>query len=93
MTATDRPSISIEYCLECCETLRAIQEAQELLLEYEDRIKQVSLIPGGNGVFEVAVDGRLVFSKKRLGRHAEAGELTNLVGSALRHDSACADEL
>ena len=78
------PSITIEYCLECCETLRAVREAQEILVEFEDRIKQVSLVPGGNGVFEVAVDEHLVFSKKRLGRHAEEGELARLVGSALR---------
>jgi len=29
----------------------------------------VELIPSGGGVFEVEADGRLVYSKKRTGRH------------------------
>jgi hypothetical protein len=31
-------------------------------------------------VFEVVVDGTLVFSKKALGRHAKAGEILGLIG-------------
>jgi selenoprotein W-related protein len=30
-------------------------------------------------VFEVTVDGKLVFSKKALGRHAETGEVIRLM--------------
>jgi len=30
-------------------------------------------------VFEVAVDGTLVFSKKKLGRHAAPGEVLGLI--------------
>ena len=67
------PSLSIEYCLECCETLRALHDAQEILMEYEDRISQLTLVPGENGMFEVALGDSLVFSKQRLGRHPEAG--------------------
>jgi|FLYL01.1.fsa_nt_gi selenoprotein W-related protein len=32
---------------------------------------RVELVPGSGGVFEVEVDGRLVFSKKETGRHAD----------------------
>jgi selenoprotein W-related protein len=77
------PTIGIEYCLECCETLRALHEAEGILMQFEDRLQQVVLIPGGNGVFEVTVDDRLIFSKRRLGRHAEEGEVPRLVGEAL----------
>ena len=42
----------------------------------------VELIPSGGGRFEVARDGTLVFSKKALGRHAEAGEVVRLLRSA-----------
>jgi len=35
----------------------------------------VRLVPGSGGVFEVTVDGTLVFSKKALGRHAQPGEV------------------
>jgi selenoprotein W-related protein len=37
------------------------------------------MIPSSGGVFEVAVDGRLVFSKKALNRHAEPGEIVELI--------------
>lgn len=40
----------------------------------------MELIESSGGVFEVTVDGRLVFSKKALGRHAEAGEIVRLIG-------------
>ena len=43
----------------------------------------MSLMPSGGGVFEVIVDGALVFSKKALGRHAEDGEVLPLVSEAL----------
>jgi predicted Rdx family selenoprotein len=33
------------------------------------------LIPGSGGVFDVAADGDLVFSKKAAGRHADPGEI------------------
>lgn len=39
----------------------------------------VSLVPSGGGVFEVDVDGTLVFSKKTLSRHAESGEVVDLI--------------
>ncbi len=41
------------------------------------------MIPSGGGVFEVTLDGTLLFSKKRLGRHAQPGEILRLIASAL----------
>jgi selenoprotein W-related protein len=34
------------------------------------------LIKGANGVFEVIVDGELIFSKKSLGRFPDDGEVS-----------------
>jgi selenoprotein W-related protein len=84
MAESGGATISIEYCFECAYTLRALRAAEDLLLEYEPRIKQIALVPAGDGLFEVTVDGRLVFSRAKLGRHAEAGELVEKVGAALR---------
>jgi selenoprotein W-related protein len=39
----------------------------------------VRLIPSSGGVFEVKVDGELVFSKRELRRHAEPGEVVRLI--------------
>ncbi len=40
-------------------------------------------MPSGGGVFEVDVDGELVYSKKATGRHAEAGEVLAAVRERL----------
>jgi len=39
----------------------------------------VKLIQSSGGVFEVELDGRSVFSKKALGRHAQPGEVLRLI--------------
>jgi selenoprotein W-related protein len=39
----------------------------------------VRLIESSGGLFEVQVDGELVFSKKALGRHAKPGEVVRLI--------------
>ena len=39
----------------------------------------VKLIDGSGGVFEVTVDGELVFSKKALKRFPELGEVSKIV--------------
>jgi selenoprotein W-related protein len=51
----------------------------ELLKDYEHAIESVALIPSDGGRFEVSVNGQLVFSKLQLRRHAEAGEIINLI--------------
>lgn len=43
----------------------------------------VQLLDSSGGVFEVEVDGHLVFSKKSIGRHAEPGEVLSLVQASL----------
>lgn len=40
----------------------------------------MQLIPGKGGVFELNVNGKLLYSKKATGRHAEQGEVLKLFG-------------
>lgn len=42
-------------------------------------VESIELIPGGGGVFDVEVDGVLVFSKHKVGRHAEPGEVIEAI--------------
>ena len=51
----------------------------DLLKEMEPGIASIELIPSQGGVFEVEVNGDLVFSKKATARHAEEGEILKLV--------------
>jgi selT/selW/selH-like putative selenoprotein len=39
----------------------------------------IRLVASTGGVFEVKVDGDLIFSKKALRRHAEPGEVVKLI--------------
>jgi len=40
---------------------------------------EVKLVEASGGLFEVTVDGALVFSKRSLGRHAKPGEVLELI--------------
>lgn len=40
---------------------------------------EIRLVESSGGVFEVTVDGDLVFSKKALRRHADPGEVVDLI--------------
>jgi len=53
--------------------------AAELLKDYEPEIESITLIPGDSGKFEVDVNGKLIYSKEKTGRHAEAGEVNQLL--------------
>ena len=47
----------------------------DLLHHYQHVIDDVTLVMGSKGVFDVVVDGELVYSKKAEGRHARPGEV------------------
>lgn len=47
--------------------------------EIEYFIKSWTLFPSTGGKFEVTVNGDLIFSKKQLKRHAEAGEVRTAI--------------
>ena len=50
----------------------------------KSRDADVELIASSGGVYEITVDGKLVFSKKKLGRFPEDGEIQRLIGRSLR---------
>lgn len=56
-------------------------------MEFEDRIARLTLVPSDGGVFEVAVNGELVFSTYSLERLPEDGEVVRRVGDRLREMS------
>ena len=58
--------------------------AQDLLRDYQHVIAELHLITGSKGIFDVIVDGEMLYSKQSTGRHAEPGEVLELfrTGSA-----------
>lgn len=51
----------------------------EIVKAFEAKIESFTLIPSDGGRFELEVDGQLIYSKLETGRHAEAGELVDLL--------------
>jgi selenoprotein W-related protein len=56
---------------------------EELLTEFAHEIQEWTLIPGSGGVFEVMVNGNLVYSKMKTGRHPEVDEIRQLLQKAI----------
>ena len=53
--------------------------AQELLTTFDTELGEVALVPGTGGVFDVRVEGELVWSRKDKGRFPEIKEIKKLV--------------
>jgi len=88
------PRLEIEYCTQCRWLLRAAWVAQELLTTFQADLGEVSLLPGSGGVFDVRLDGAVVWSREVEGRFPELKELKQRVrdvvapGRALGHSDA-----
>jgi len=57
--------------------------ANDLLKEFEPEIESVTLLPSDGGRFEVTVNEELLYSKLKTGRHAEPGEISELIKNLL----------
>ena len=80
------PRVEIHYCTQCRWLLRAAWMAQELLATFESELGELALVPGTGGVFDVLVDGELVYSRKQEGRFPESSELKQLVRDRVAPD-------
>jgi len=56
----------------------------DLLKNFETEIESVTLVPSDGGRFELTVNGKLLYSKLKTGRHAAHGEAIGLVKSFLQ---------
>ena len=57
-------AVEIEYCVPCgfLERAEAVQHA--VLSSLGERVDRVALVTGDHGIFEVRVDGTIVFEKE-----------------------------
>jgi selenoprotein W-related protein len=94
MTDAPRPNVSLTYCRLCGWLLRASWMGQELLTTFADELGSVTLIPDQTGgVFEVRLDGALIWSRKEQGRFPDIKELKQLVRDRIapEHDLGHSD--
>ena len=52
--------------------------ATDLLSSYQHIIEDLRIIMGAKGIFDVVVDGDVLYSKSEAGRHADPGEVLAL---------------
>ncbi|MCB1442396.1 MAG: SelT/SelW/SelH family protein [Methyloceanibacter sp.] len=88
------PNIAITYCRLCNWMLRAAWMGQELLSTFAGEAGSLTLIPDDTGgVFEVRIDGNLIWSRSEKGRFPEIAELKQIVRDRIApaHDLGHAD--
>ena len=73
------PRVEIQYCTQCRWLLRAAWMTQELLTTFSDEIGEVALVPGIGGIFEIRVDGELIWSRAERQSFLDIKELKQLV--------------
>ena len=81
-----KPRVDITYCTQCRWLLRAAWMAQELLTTFETELGEVALVPGTGGIFEVKLNGELIYSRKEAGRFPESKELKQLIRDRIAPD-------
>jgi selenoprotein W-related protein len=80
------PRVEIEYCTQCRWLLRAGWTAQELLTTFVTDLGEVALVPGTGGVFDVRLDGELLWSRKENGGFPDLAALKRLVRDRVAPD-------
>lgn len=62
--------------------------ADDILSNYQHIVSKLELVTGSKGVFDVTVDGEVLFSKHDSGRHALPGEVLELFVQRYAVDTA-----
>jgi selenoprotein W-related protein len=55
-----------------------------ILEEWEEQLEAVEVVTGAGGIFDVHVDGELVFEKSMLGRYPDPDDVLPLLRDRLR---------
>lgn len=71
--------VEIIYCTKCKWLMRSTWIAQEILSTFDEELSEVALIPGTGGVFEIKVNGKILWCLKREGRFPDIKELKKLL--------------
>ena len=60
--------------------------AKDMLSHYQHEIDELRFVTGSRGIFDVRVDGKIVYSKHETGRHAKPGEVLRLFRAVVGPD-------
>jgi len=65
-----------------------VSAVRDLLSNYQHVISDLRLVTGSKSVYDVRVDGELVYSKDKTDRHAEDGEVLEIFRGIVGPDVA-----
>lgn len=73
------PEVSITYCVPCRYQHKALEDADAILNEFGERLSGLRLVPGDDGVYDVHLDGKLIFSLAKAEHFPEARDLIEAI--------------
>ena len=76
---SSKPTIRIQYCMQCRWLLRAAWTAQELLTTFQDELGAVTLEPATGGVFRIFLNEVMVWCRKEQDGFPEMKELKQII--------------
>ena len=79
-------NLEITYCQPCGHQPRAVDMVNQLLATYGMPLNKklsIALKPADSGIFDVVLDGKLIFSKHQQGRFPTFDELKTLIDPKL----------
>ena len=79
MSEIKRPVITLSYCTQCNWLLRTAWMAQELLSTFGQDIASVTLIPATGGLFQITLDGEVIWDRKEKGGFPDVKVLKQMV--------------
>ena len=78
--------IKIKYCSQCGWLLRAGWISQELLNTFPTEIDELTLVPSTGGIFEIYVNGNIVWSREKNSGFPEIKDLKRLIRDVIAPD-------
>lgn len=79
----EKPAITITYCTQCNWLLRSGWMAQELLSSFGQDLGSVTLVPATGGLFQIILNGELLWDRKEQGGFPDAKTLKTLIRDRL----------
>ena len=76
--------LTIEYCTSWGFLSKAVSLTEEILSEYKNVAKELTVIPSTGGVYKITLNGETIFSKKELNRFPESGEILGILQQKLQ---------
>lgn len=83
MTKLTGPQVTITYCTQCNWLLRAGWMAQELLSTFGQDLGGVTLIPGTGGIYQITLNGALIWDRKQDGGFPEVKQVKKALRDVL----------